>query len=191
MIITKGAKTRGENRPYYWGVKRCYEICCGTERFVFIGHHDRESRFRRSEHEWGVGMSTKEDDQEQAEMVIFRYEREVLTNAKIKGGKREVAIELIEEGWSADHAKLVYLISNYGKPAVSAKETETWIRETPLTVLIFEGATNGLFTFDYAPMSTTISQDGRSRRVWLNISRSRWDACLAIATSGFQQEPDR
>eukprot|EP00501_MAST-03F_sp_TOSAG23-6_P001054 GSMAST32.ASY1.ANO1.1097.1 assembled CDS len=116
-------------------------------------------------------MSKQADEEDQTEIVIFRYEREVHISSKIKNNKREVAIELIEEGWSVDHAKLVYLISCYGKPVQSQSETETWIREIPLTVLIYEGAKKQIFNFDYAPGSTVISQNGKTRRVWLNISQ--------------------
>eukprot|EP00941_MAST-03F_sp_MAST-3F-sp1_P000708 g708.t1 len=116
-------------------------------------------------------MSKEADEVDQAEMVIYRFEREIDVPARVKGGKVEKAVELIEEGWSADHAKLVYLISRYGKCAESKNENESWIRETPLNVLIYEGTVSGLFQFDYAPASTIISTGKVSRRIWMNISQ--------------------
>ena len=42
------------------------------------------------------------------------------------------------------HCKLLVLISKYGQMPV-ADEPETWIRELPLLVLVYEGITAGVF----------------------------------------------
>ena len=48
------------------------------------------------------------------------------------------------------HCKLLVLISKYGQMPV-ADEPETWIRELPLLVLVYEGTTAGVFEMDTPP----------------------------------------
>ena len=36
---------------------------------------------------------------------------------------------------------------------------------------MFEGITAGAMDYDYAPASTLVSHNGRSKRVWLNITQ--------------------
>eukprot|EP00937_MAST-01D_sp_MAST-1D-sp2_P002067 g2067.t1 len=81
------------------------------------------------------------------------------------GGQQEV-----QEEWSEEHAKLLYLISRYATCANTAHESEGWIRHIPLLVLIYEGCVSGHLNFDYAPASVRITQGGQSRRLWLNTS---------------------
>jgi hypothetical protein len=54
---------------------------------------------------------------------------------------------------TANHAKLITLISHFGSCASSMSEKESWIRSTTLLVLIYEGIKLGIFTFDFAPQS--------------------------------------
>ena len=42
-----------------------------------------------------------------------------------------------EAEWTADHLKLLYLISQYAKVAMSADENEGWIRKNQLIVLMY------------------------------------------------------
>ena len=66
--------------------------------------------------------------------------------------------------------KLLVLISKYGQMPV-ADEPETWIRELPLLVLVYEGITAGVFEMDYSPQCMTMSHTGVTRRMFLNISQ--------------------
>ena len=68
------------------------------------------------------------------------------------------------------HCKLLVLISKYGQMPV-ADEPETWIRELPLLVLVYEGITAGVFEMDYSPQCMTMSHTGVTRSMFLN-SRS-------------------
>jgi hypothetical protein len=76
---------------------------------------------------------------------------------------------------SFEHAKLLYLVSFYGKSSRNAEELETWLRELHLHVLIYEGILAGKLDFDYAPSSRQFSyvKDGKShmKRQFLNISQ--------------------
>lgn len=51
------------------------------------------------------------------------------------------------------HSKILVLISKYGQISVN-DEPETWIRELPLQVLVYEGITAGVFEMDYSPVLT-------------------------------------
>ena len=68
------------------------------------------------------------------------------------------------------HCKLLVLISKYGQMPV-ADEPETWIRELPLLVLVYEGITAGVFEMDYSPQCMTMSHTGVTRSMFLNISQ--------------------
>lgn len=71
----------------------------------------------------------------------------------------------------ADHAKVLYLVSKYARCALTADQSESWIRQIPLMVLIYEGIVEGALDFDYAPGSRLISAQGKSMRMWINISQ--------------------
>ena len=45
------------------------------------------------------------------------------------------------------HSKILVLVSKYGQIALSESEPETWIRELPLLVLVYEGITAGACKF--------------------------------------------
>ena len=66
------------------------------------------------------------------------------------------------------HCQLLVLISKYGQMPV-ADEPETWIRELPLLVLVYEGITAGVFEMDYSPQCMTMSHTGVTRSMFLNI----------------------
>ena len=59
-----------------------------------------------------------------------------------------------------NHSKILILISKYGKTATAEDPEESWIRQLPLTVMIYEGITAGAIDCDYAPKSLIISSDG-------------------------------
>ncbi len=59
-----------------------------------------------------------------------------------------------------NHSKILILISKYGKTATADDPEESWIRQLPLTVMIYEGITAGAIDCDYAPKSLIISSDG-------------------------------
>ena len=106
----------------------------------------------------GTGDDVDDDDKE--EMLTFQYADTV------EGEKVDV-----EEDWTYEHGKLLYLISKYARAAETAEDQESWIRKIPLLVLIYEGIAAGVIEFDYAPQITMISQECKSRRVWLNITQ--------------------
>ncbi len=58
------------------------------------------------------------------------------------------------------HSKILILISKYGKTASAEEPEESWIRQLPLTVMMYEGITAGAIDCDYAPKSAIISSDG-------------------------------
>lgn len=62
-------------------------------------------------------------------------------------------------------------MSLYAKCAMSAEESEGWLRQLPLNVLMYQGITGEVLDFDYAPCSTLVSSGGRSRRIWLNVTQ--------------------
>lgn len=45
------------------------------------------------------------------------------------------------------------------------------MRQLPLNVIMYQGITAGALDFDYAPCSMLVSFEGRSRRIWLNITQ--------------------
>ena len=55
-----------------------------------------------------------------------------------------------------DHLKLLYMVSKYASAAEHRGDSETWIRQTHLNVLIYEGVKAGVFDYDYAPASTLV-----------------------------------
>ena len=58
-----------------------------------------------------------------------------------------------------NHSKILILISKYATASTGEKK-ESWIRELPLTVMIYEGITADIIDCDYAPKSMIISSDG-------------------------------
>ena len=78
---------------------------------------------------------------------------------------------------TANHAKLITLISHFGSSASSMLESESWLRSTSLLVLIYEGIQLGIFTFDFAPQSRQVNHSDRARRLYMNISQ---EGCGAI-----------
>ena len=117
--------------------------------------HEEEEK-KRAENE-----DVTEGDEDEPETMVFKYTK------KNEDGSQEH----IEEEWSVEHAKILYLMSKYARASRSAEEKEGWVRQVPLLVLLYEGVEAGALDFDYAPASMLISQDGRSRRVWLNVTQ--------------------
>ncbi|EKX41195.1 hypothetical protein GUITHDRAFT_142126 [Guillardia theta CCMP2712] len=98
---------------------------------------------------------------------------------KFSSGKNEEAPAMHGVGEAAsaafdmtvNHCKLLILISKYAQCALTAEDNESWIRQVPLWVLIYEGIMKEVIQFDYAPCSVLLSYDGSSRRMFLNISQ--------------------
>ncbi|EKX53681.1 hypothetical protein GUITHDRAFT_91880 [Guillardia theta CCMP2712] len=63
------------------------------------------------------------------------------------------------------------MVSKYAYPAKTGNEKETWIREIPLLVMIYEGIIAGVLDFDYAPVSVLVSQNGVSKRCFMNVTQ--------------------
>mmetsp|Transcript_10807 Transcript_10807/g.26463 ORF Transcript_10807/g.26463 Transcript_10807/m.26463 type:complete len:893 (+) Transcript_10807:104-2782(+) len=104
--------------------------------------------------------------------------KDKLQAAADKGNKREEEEHMDGEWqtfgdvrWSLNHAKLLYLIHKYAVTAQSLEEEETWIRNVPLLVMVYEGIVAGVLDFDYAPQSTLISHEGSSRRCFMNVTQ--------------------
>ncbi|TMW67009.1 hypothetical protein Poli38472_012125 [Pythium oligandrum] len=83
------------------------------------------------------------------------------------GAKRR----LVKETWPMDHVKLLYMLSRYAVCARSRDEKETWIRQIPLLVLMYEGIAAGALNFDYAPAAMVIAQEGKPKRIWINATQ--------------------
>ena len=76
-----------------------------------------------------------------------------------------------EAEWTADHLKLLYLISNYAKAARTPDEQEGWVRKNQLIVLMYEAIVAGCLDYDYAPCSMIIG----TKRVWMNVTQEGKD----------------
>jgi WD repeat-containing protein 35 len=63
------------------------------------------------------------------------------------------------------------MISRYAECAATADDDETWIRKNSLLVLMYEGIVEGVFDYDYAPMSLLVGR----KRLWLNITQEGKD----------------
>ena len=64
-------------------------------------------------------MGGSEDDED--ETMIFKYTKK----------NEDGSSEIIEEEWSIEHGKILYLMSKYAKAALSADDQEGWIRQIP------------------------------------------------------------
>ncbi|GLD98153.1 hypothetical protein PINS_up006850 [Pythium insidiosum] len=78
---------------------------------------------------------------------------------------------MVRETWPADHVMLLYMLSRYAVCARSTQEQETWIRQIPLLVLMYEGIAAGVLNFDYAPAALVIAQEGKPKRIWMNTTQ--------------------
>ena len=67
--------------------------------------------------------------------------------------------ELEAMGLTCNHARVLLLIGTFAHAARHAEEKEGWIRQVALIIMLYEGITQGLLDFDYAPNSTLVSQD--------------------------------
>ena len=76
-----------------------------------------------------------------------------------------------ENEWTADHLKLLYMISRYAKVAETPGEQEGWVRKNQLLVLMYECIVAGVLDYDYAPCSNLIG----TRRVWMNVTQEGKD----------------
>lgn len=79
--------------------------------------------------------------------------------------------------WSANHLRLLYLLSRFAMFPNSTDEEEKWLRNLPLFVMVYEAIVQGIIDFDYSPVCTNMFKNGQSRRIWMNISQ---DARAAI-----------
>ena len=74
--------------------------------------------------------------------------------------------------WTSTHIKILALIALYGRTSLKSIDNESWIRQVPLLVLIYEGIVRQVLDGDYAPASTLVSiQNNPSKRIWMNISQ--------------------
>ena len=76
-----------------------------------------------------------------------------------------------EAEWTADHLKLLYLISQYAKAAREEGDKEGWIRKNQLIVLMYECIVRGVFDYDYAPASAMV----HGKRIYMNVTQEGRD----------------
>ena len=107
----------------------------------------------------GEGEGDEDSDDDDKVVLMFRP----LADDRIDGEE--------EEPWSEDHAKLLYMLSLYSSRAKAETDDERWMRQIPLVVMMYEAVVAGVLDFDYAPCSMTVSHNGLSRRLWLNITQ--------------------
>nr|CCA23763.1 conserved hypothetical protein [Albugo laibachii Nc14] len=79
--------------------------------------------------------------------------------------------DVVQETWPVDHVRVLYMLSRYASCAKTPQDRESWIRQIPLLVLMYEGIAAGVLNFDYAPAALVIAQDGRPKRIWINTSQ--------------------
>ena len=89
-----------------------------------------------------------------------------------------------EESWSIEHIRLLYLLSMFARPALTADDEEGWMREIPLICIMYEAITAGVIDLDYAPCSMLVSHEGVSRRVWVNVTQEGKSACDDLREKG-------
>jgi len=82
---------------------------------------------------------------------------------------------------SFEHAKLLYMVSFYAVSSKNEDQPETWMRELPLNVMMYEGIVAGKLDFDYAPISRLFSyvEEGGGtvvKRRFLNFSEEGMSA---------------
>ncbi|KAG2787785.1 hypothetical protein PC129_g21890 [Phytophthora cactorum] len=77
----------------------------------------------------------------------------------------------VRETWPTDHVMLLYMLSRYAVCARTKEDKESWIRQIPLLVLMYEGIAAGALNFDYAPAAMVIAQEGRPKRIWMNTTQ--------------------
>lgn len=82
-----------------------------------------------------------------------------------------------KEPWSSNHLRLLYLLSKFAMFPNFMDDEESWLRNLPLLVLVYEAIVIGILDYDYSPVCTNIVKNGQSRRIWMNISQ---DAKAAI-----------
>lgn len=128
---------------------------------------DKDSDGRTSQHLFQLSQADRIRRRRRSSIVQLNMEEESI---RFKPDK-EVDPDAVEEEWSFDHARLLYLVSKFAMCACDPNEKESWIRQLSLLVLMFEAITDGCIDFDYAPASTLVTHEGRSRRVWLNITQ--------------------
>ena len=67
-----------------------------------------------------------------------------------------------------------FSITSMGAPTIEMDQSradDTWVRRTPLMVMIFEGIVEGIFDYDYAPAPDVVG----GRRVYMNITQEGRD----------------
>ena len=85
---------------------------------------------------------------------------------------------------SYEHCKLLYLISLYALPAKRSSDSENWIRDIPLKVVMFEGILAGILDLDFCPTMVTLSLDDRTKNIYLNISHEGISMISELHASG-------
>lgn len=63
---------------------------------------------------WHFCDDKDKEEEEEERGILFEYEE---------------GDAVVQERWNENHAKLVYLISRFGRSAMTANEKETWLRQ--------------------------------------------------------------
>jgi len=130
------------------------------------GSSDSERRFGQRKH-LEPGLQGRKSP---SIASMFSSDEEIAEEDELKFGMVQTAGGQEPFKMTVAHSKLLILISKYGQISLN-DEPETWIRETPLLVLIYEGIVAGVFEMDYSPLCMTISHGGVTRRMFMNISQ--------------------
>ncbi|KAG7382221.1 Lysine-specific demethylase 4B [Phytophthora boehmeriae] len=109
-----------------------------------------------------AGVAAEEDDGETDELTFTLPEMSKDGNDTGR---------TVRETWPTDHVMLLYMLSRYAVCARTKDEKESWIRQIPLLVLMYEGIAAGALNFDYAPAAMVIAQEGRPKRIWMNTTQ--------------------
>lgn len=126
-----------------------------------------------SRYDSATGGSFAEDDTEAelAEDQIDEVDDDLIFTLPELNQDGDATGRTVKEAWPVDQVMLLYMLSRYAVCARTASEKETWIRQIPLLVLMYEGIASGALNFDYAPAAIVIAQEGRPKRIWMNTTQ--------------------
>jgi hypothetical protein len=126
--------------------------------FVVLKHRCFKSREMHSDDDMDDSLEDEDDVEIENEMAHDDY--------GITIEHEKAPFEMTQ-----NHSKILILISKYAT-AGSGERKESWIRELPLTVMIYEGITAEVIDCDYAPKSMIISSDGRLQHEYFSLIKS-------------------
>ena len=100
------------------------------------------------------------DNEEESDRTENTEDERFLDEIDYGQNMLHISTKQVDFEMTPTHSKILILISKYGKTATAEEPQESWIRQLPLNVLMYEGITAGAIDCDYSPKSTLISSDG-------------------------------